>query len=69
MAWKRYNFGSNEVVIREGDEGHSLFFAEEGELRVTGRVKLGDSRHVQPGICNLQAGGLFGELCLFESSQ
>lgn len=69
VAWNRHCFESNEVVIREGDHGHSIFFVEEGELRVTGRVELEGSRHLQPGIWDLQAGDLFGELCLFESSQ
>jgi len=52
-AWWRHRFEPNEVVIREGDEGHSLFFIEEGELRVTGRVELEEQRRIQPGICDI----------------
>ena len=69
VAWTRRGFAVNQIIVREGDLGHSLYLIEEGELRVTGRVELEDSRLVHPGICDLQKGDLFGELCLFDSSQ
>ena len=64
-AWMRHALTANEVIVHEGEEGGSLFFIEMGELRVTGRVELEADRHVQPGICDLAAGDVFGELSLF----
>ncbi len=67
-AWSRYRFDNGEVIVREGEEGRALYLVEEGELRVTGRVQVDDHRFVQPGICDLHAGDLFGEFCLFRPS-
>jgi len=67
VAWQRHHFKQDEVVIREGDEGRSLFLIEEGELRVSGRVKLEQERRIQPGICDIQTGDIFGEICLYET--
>ena len=65
VAWRRHHLEANQVILREGEEGSSLFFIEEGRLRVTGKVELEAGRQVRPGICDLQAGDVFGELCLF----
>ena len=65
-AWWRYRFEPNEVIVREGEQGASLYVVKQGRLRVTGRVELEQKRYVQPGICDLQEGDLFGEHCLFE---
>jgi len=62
--WERKQYQANEVVVKEGDMGFSLFFIEQGELRVTGRVDLGGKKHIQPGIGDLKAGSMFGESCL-----
>lgn len=66
-AWKRKQYNMNDKVVNEGDLGTSLFFVVEGELRVTGSVDLGEDKHMQPGICDLKAGALFGESCLHMS--
>ena len=63
-AWARQKYSPNTIVVKEGDIGHSLFFVEQGKLRVTGRVNLGDNKQIQPGIGDLKAGALFGESCL-----
>jgi len=68
-AWRRYGFKPNQLIVREGDDGGSLYLVERGGLRVTGRVEVEDNRYVQPGICDLQAGDLFGEFCLFQPKQ
>jgi CRP-like cAMP-binding protein len=67
-AWKRHRFEPNQVIVREGERGNSLFFIEAGEVRVSGRVELEAHRLVQPGICDLGKGDIFGELCLYHSS-
>ena len=66
-AWRRRHFEANETIVREGDEERAMYLIESGLLRVSGRVALEDSRHIQPGLCDLGAGDLFGELSLFES--
>lgn len=64
-AWIRRHFEANETIIREGDEGHSLFFIERGTLRVTAQVELVDHSPITPGICDLGEGDVFGEICLY----
>ncbi|MGR9052044.1 MAG: Crp/Fnr family transcriptional regulator [Gammaproteobacteria bacterium] len=66
IAWRRQRFKENEIVVREGDEGTTLFYIEEGSLRVTGHVDLDQNRYVQPGFCDLNVGDIFGEICLNE---
>jgi len=66
-AWRRRRFQANEYIVREGDQDRIMYLVESGSLRVSGRVTLDDRRHIQPGLCDLGAGDLFGELSLFES--
>jgi len=67
-AWQRRNFKTNENIVKQGELGGSLFLIEEGMLRVTGHVQLDEKRNMQPGICDLEEGGIFGESCLYQSS-
>ena len=64
-AWWKREFGAQEPIVRVGEEGRSLYLVESGELRVMGRVELDGQRPVQPGICDLKVGDLFGELSLY----
>jgi len=66
-AWERKHYHINDIVVKEGELGNSLFFIEKGELRVTGRVDLGGNKHIQPGMGDLKVGIVFGESCLHES--
>lgn len=66
-AWWQRSFSAQELIVRVGQEGRSLYLVESGELRVTGRVELRGQRPVQPGICDLKAGDLFGELSLYDA--
>lgn len=68
-AWSRHNFQANETIVQEGEIGTSLFFVENGVLRVTGNIALKKNRHIQPGIWELKAGDIFGETCLFEVNE
>jgi CRP/FNR family transcriptional regulator, cyclic AMP receptor protein len=45
----------------------SLFFIEEGMLRVTLHVEVEERRNFQAGISNLKKGDFLGEISLFES--
>ncbi len=66
-AWTQKNYQMNEIVVKEGDQGDSLFFIEKGELRVSRRVDLDNNKHIQPGVGDLKAGTIFGESCLHVS--
>ena len=66
-AWVRRHFSPNEVIVREGERERKMYLVESGSLRVSGRVELDDQRAIQPGLHDLGAGGLFGEMALFEA--
>ena len=66
-AWQRRSFHNNELIVKEGQDGGSLFFIEEGQLRVAGNVELEKQKHIQPGIWELEAGEIFGEIALYET--
>jgi CRP-like cAMP-binding protein len=61
-------FSPGETIIHEGDEGRSVFLIEQGQVRVSERVELEDRRHIQPGLCDLGPGEIFGELNLFQAA-
>jgi CRP-like cAMP-binding protein len=60
-------YDSRAVIIEKGAEDRGLFVIESGSVRVLERIELDGSRHIQPGICDLHAGDVFGELSLFEA--
>ncbi|MFI3187322.1 MAG: cyclic nucleotide-binding domain-containing protein [Methylococcaceae bacterium] len=66
-AWVRRHFQANETIVKEGEAGKSLFFIEEGILRVSVHVELDEHRGIQPGIGDLKQGSIFGETCLYQS--
>lgn len=61
------HYDSGEPIIVEGADDRSVYLVQSGTVRVTGRIELEDHRHIQPGLCDLGAGDVFGELSLFES--
>jgi len=58
------NARSGETIIREGDEGDSLFVVVEGRLRTEKRTPSGDIWTVR----FLERGDVFGELALLDST-
>lgn len=66
VAWKRYRVNPGEMIIRKGELGKTLFFIEEGTVRVLGDAELGEKQHISPGLCDLEAGAIFGDVCLYE---
>lgn len=64
---ERRHYDSGVVIIEEGSADRGLYVIEAGCVRVMERIELEDRRHIQPGICDLSAGDVFGELSLYES--
>jgi CRP/FNR family transcriptional regulator, cyclic AMP receptor protein len=64
-AWQKRWYKTNEKVIEKGDIGNSLFLLEEGLLRVLGGAEVEGKIKVNPGLCDLDAGALFGDICLY----
>ena len=67
IGWKKRYFQANEIIFRSGEPSKSLFFIEEGTLRVTVQVELEKSKNMHTGICDMDAGEIFGETCFLES--
>ena len=65
-AWRRRTFAAQEVIVREGEQDGHLYLVVTGDLRVTVQVEIDDARKMHPGICDLEPGDVFGELCLFD---
>lgn len=65
---QRRSYDPGAVVIREGEPGRALYLVLDGVLRVSSRVVLHDECGIQPGICDLKPGDVFGELTLFETA-
>lgn len=66
VAWKRRQVNAGELIIRKGELGDTLFLLEEGVVRVLGDADLGEKQHISPGLCDLDAGAVFGDVCLYE---
>ena len=56
-------FGENEVIFRQGDEGSSLFIIEEGAVEIS----YGDGK-AKVLLAHLFAGQYFGELSVFDGA-
>lgn len=63
---ERCRYEAGQAIIEEGSEERGVFLIETGCVRVLERIELEDRRHIQPGICDLAAGDVFGELSLFD---
>lgn len=64
--WNYRSFRPGEVIVREGHQSVSMYLVEKGQLRVTGRIELGDGQEARPGLCELGPGDVFGEFGLLE---
>ncbi|MEZ0123264.1 MAG: Crp/Fnr family transcriptional regulator [Candidatus Reddybacter sp.] len=60
-------YSVNDTIVSEGMDDRRLYLIEKGHARVSGRVALADGRHIQPGLCDLGPGDIFGELSLFDA--
>jgi len=57
-----HDFPAGAWIVREGDEGHSLFILVEGDVEV---IKHADRAHAVT-LATLRAGNFFGEMCVVD---
>ena len=63
---RRCEYAIGDAIIVEGSDDRIVYLVEKGTVRVSERIQLEDRRHIQPGLCDLGEGEVFGELSLFE---
>ena len=49
--------------------GESLFVLEEGQVRILGVAELSENQIINPGLCDLSAGMIFGDVCLYSPQE
>lgn len=64
--WHLRAFKSGAPILREGEQSGHVYMVQSGSVRIEGAVKLQSGRQFQAGVTNLGAGGVFGELALFD---
>jgi CRP-like cAMP-binding protein len=64
----RRRYETAEAIITEGAEDRCVYLLETGVARVSERIEIEGAKHIQPGLCDLAAGDVFGELSLFEAA-
>lgn len=67
VYWKLVNYKKDEKIVEQGDESQDLYLLKRGSARVLGSVEIKNKRRIQPGVCDIGAGGVFGELSLFDN--
>lgn len=66
-AWNRLWYKAGEKIIEKGEIGNTLFLLEKGVVRVLGEAEFEGSVRVTPGLCDLEGGAIFGDICLYEA--
>lgn len=64
-AWCRRYYSAGEKIIEKGELGDSLYLLEKGNVRVLGEAEIEGNVRVVPGLCDLEQGALFGDVCLY----
>ena len=64
--WEVVQFKKNQKIVMQGDVSRDLYLLKSGCVRVLGSVELEDNRKIQPGVCDMSSGDIFGELSLFD---
>lgn len=67
VAWSRKRYMAGDKIVEKGRLGNTLFLVETGTARVLGGVEIEDNVRLTPGLCDLKAGAVFGDICLYES--
>ncbi|MDD2762233.1 MAG: cyclic nucleotide-binding domain-containing protein [Methylomonas sp.] len=64
-AWRRLWIKAGTKIIEKGDIGNSLFLIEKGIVRVLGEAEIDGEIRITPGLSDLDAGAIFGDICLY----
>ena len=64
-GWERRWHKAGEKIVEKGETGATLFLVEKGVVRVLGEAEIDGSVRITPGLCDLEAGALFGDICLY----
>ncbi len=62
---KIHAYGAGQLIVREGESGHSFFILMTGEVEV---IKHADSPHAVL-LARLHPGTFFGEMCVVDRSR
>ena len=65
VAWKRVFYNAGDKIIEKDEIGSSIFFVEDGCVRVFGVADLEKDVKVSPSLCDLEKGSIFGDICLY----
>jgi len=57
-----HGFSPDDIIVREGEEGHSFFIIVKGDVEVTKRQDAGHS----VSLARLHDGTFFGEMCVVD---
>jgi len=66
--WRHQFYTAGDIILHEGDTCKDIYVLLEGQVRVLGSVKLENDKTMRPGISDLRAGTVFGELAVFEDA-
>lgn len=64
-AWMRVSCLPGDTIVRKGELGKTLFLIEAGTVRVLGDTDIDGGKKISPGLCDLNEGSVFGDVCLF----
>lgn len=65
--WRRIKVDSDTKLIERGDNGHYFYLLESGLLRVLGKIDIDQTKSLNPGVFDVNPGGVVGELALFDN--
>ena len=67
-CWRKKHYLVNEEIVTEGDANKTIYYITRGAVRVLGTIAVNDYKRMRPGVCDLAAGEIFGELSLFDQA-
>lgn len=67
--WVTVRYNPNDYIFREGEPADSLYLILEGTVRIIADLELEEGRHIHPGVCDLEADEVIGELALFDQQE
>lgn len=65
-AWTRITCRAGDELLHEGEDSHDVFLVLQGAARASKQITLQDERSIRSGLDDIEAGGVFGEMNLFD---